>query len=433
MNNPEQSNKSLHPWKELFYGWKMLVALCTIVFFCGGFGFFTYTVYIPRIEATLGWSRTIIGAGITVWAIMNGLAGPVVGVCMERYGARATITVGALLFALANVLLGVMQSQAVMFTAMVISGAGVAACTLVPSQTVITLWFERYRGRAMGLMMIGYGLGGMTLVPLANIFIESLGWRQSFGIPAACMVLIVVPLVLLFVRTRPSDLGLLPDGLASEETDPGAKRSVLTGVSVRRALTSMAFALLATIIMLHIYGQSVLNVHFFPFVSGSGFADQLTANFWSLTIGFSIAGNLLFGWAADRWHPKPLMVSISLLFAVAVGVLNLCIVRLSLTSIGPLFVFAMCHGLALGGAGTVTPVFIGWCFGARHFSKIIGLTAPVANVGTALGPFSAALIFDLTGSYGMALIVCLVGYVVSAVLALLVNRKRLEPYFETSD
>jgi MFS family permease len=283
----------------------------------------------------------------------------------------------------------------------------------------------------MGLMMLGIGIGGLVMPPVTNLLIQRFGWRGALGFFCGAFWIVVIPLVLVFIRTKPSDLGLLSDGgvIGGSSSNPGP--DVITGLSVKRAVMSGAFALVFATYVLQLYGQSGLNVHFAPLLDRhTGFSPQQAANFFGLTLGFSALGRPLFGWLADRWSPRALMALAGLLFAAGMAVLEICFVRLRMSSPLPIYLFAVVYGSAVGGSATILPILIGRCFGLLNFSKILGLVMRGFAVGVVLGPLAGGRIFDRTGSYEMALITWIAAFVVSSVLVLMVRHEPLQQRFE---
>jgi len=237
---------------------------------------------------------------------------------------------------------------------------------------------------------------------------------------------IAVPAISIFIRSKPSDMGLLPDGLSPEGADESSRDKAMSGVSVKRAVTSPAFKLLLLIYVLQIFGQTMMGLHFVPFMEGIGFTLQQGTSFWVLAIIVGITGTVLFGWLGDRFSIKKLVALVGLLFAVGVAILVLCLIRFEMTSKVPLVCFAGCYGLGVGGAAPLMPMFVGWCFGQRHFSRILGLLLVGLALGTVSGPTSAGWIFARTGSYEIAFIICSAAFALTFILALMVSRKGLE-------
>jgi len=415
----------------VFHGWKLTGALSVILFFTAGGSMYVFPVFIESFQQEFGWSMTQISAGAAIFAIVMGLSNPVVGTLFVRWGARATMLTGATLLALTSLAYASLIGLWMLYAIMLVAGFAVASSTVLPAQTLVTNWFDRFRGRAMGVTMLGIGAGGFLLPPLNELLIRLLGWRLTWLVSGAILVLIVIPLIATFVRTRPSDLGLSRDGTASDEAR-GAESAPAGGLTPRTAVATLTFWLLVGIFLLQLTGVSALNFHFVPFaIQEIGFTPQQAALFYGLAVGFSIVGRLSFGWLADRWPPTLLMAISLLLAALGPAVLELLFLRLHLHEVELLWLYAIPFGIGSGGNFVILPVLAGRCLGELHFSKIMGLLMTGSAVGVIIGIPLSGLIFDQTGSYEWVLIACLVALILSTLLTALVRIDRHHGQFVT--
>ena len=157
----------------------MVLLMCYTLFHMGGIAFYTFAVFLKPFEEEFGWSRFgMLGSG-ACWALVLGFSGPFVGAWLQRFGARKVLAVSAVLGGIAAVLLSRMTQLWHLYAISAFRGLAAASSTLVPAQTVVTIWFNKYRGRAMGLTMAGLGLGGLVYPPLCAFVIEHFGWRTA--------------------------------------------------------------------------------------------------------------------------------------------------------------------------------------------------------------------------------------------------------------
>jgi MFS family permease len=418
------------PGKRRFFGWRLVGALGVILFFTGGGGLYVFPVFIQSFQAEFGWTMTEISTAAAFFAIVMGLSGPVVGVLFERVGARPTMMTAALLVALASLAYSRLSSLTMLYILTMISGLGIAGTTILPAQTLVTNWFDIYRGRALALAMLGIGFGGFLLPPFNEFLIRMIGWRSAWVVSAGFTVVVVIPLIATFVHTRPADLGLLPDGLRHGETH-GSTRAA--GLTVKRATGTAAFWLLGSVFVFQLIGMSALNFHFVPFaIQQGGFASQTAAFYLGLTVGFSVLGRIAFGWLVDRWSPRWLMACAGVLLALGPLAAEMLIVRLGLREAAVLVLYAIPFGLGIGGHAITLPVLVGRCFGELHFSKIMGLILSGFALGILIGIPTAGWIFDRTGSYEMVLILCTATGLLSALCASLIEPGRYRAEFEVS-
>ena len=416
---------------KMFHGWKLVGALSVILFFGMGGSVYVFPVFIESFQEEFGWSMTQISVGAALFAIVMGLSNAVVGTLFARWGARTTMLTGAVLLGLTSLAYASLVGLWMLYATMLVAGFAVASSTILPAQTLVTNWFDKFRGRAMGLMMLGIGAGGFLLPPLNAFLIRLIGWRPTWVVSFAVLVLIVIPLIAAFVRTRPSDLGLSPDGIGSGEAR-GDESGPAGGLTTKAALATVTFWLLAGVFLLQITGVSVLNLHFVPFATQEiGFTNEQAAVFYGLAVGFSVVGRLLFGWLADRWSPVALMATGLLLAALGPAVLELLFLRLRLHEVNLLWLFAIPYGIGSGGTFVTLPVLVGRCLGELDFSKIMGLLMGGSAVGVIIGIPVSGWVFDETGSYEWVLIACLVLLLLSALLTALIRTSRHHAEFAT--
>ncbi|MBI5115845.1 MFS transporter [Candidatus Poribacteria bacterium] len=424
-----------HDRDKIFYGWWIVAAVFVIVFFGHGIAFYSFSVFIKPLEAHFGWSRTTISIGVVLWALLYGLSGPVVGVCMDKLGVRVVIAFSALVVGSCYVLLGSLNGLVMLYILMFFSGIGSAGVTTVPSQTIISNWFEKYRGRAMGIMMAGVGLGGLTMPPVSNAIITEFGWRTSFRVGGLLLLFMIVPLAALVVRARPSDMGLQPDGIRNdtgEEALSVQEKRESVGLSVKRSLGTSSFWMLFIAYMLQIFGVSGLTVHFVACVDDAGVSSQAASIFWGLAIGFSVVGRVVFGLLADRWNPRNLMALTNMFHGVAAAILLVFFLRMGIHSAASLLPFPLIYGLSMGGTSVLLPVLASRCFGLRNFSKLLGLLMSGFALGVVGGPLTAGRIFDTTGNYRLAFLIFAIVFVASGLAVLFVQPDRYMAEFSIS-
>jgi MFS family permease len=359
----------------VFHGWKIVGTLSVVLFFGAAGLMYVFPVFIESFQAEFGWSITQISSGAALLAIAMGFSNPVVGALFARFGARKIMLVSAALLALSTLGYAFLVNLWMLYGLLMVSGFGIAGATILPAQTLVINWFDRLRGRAMGLTMVGIGAGGLVLPPVNEFLIRALGWRLTWGCSFAVLAVVVIPLIAIYVRARPQDLGLLPDGAdpsEGAESDSAPTR----GLTARRAVATATFWLLVTVFLLQLTGVSALNFHFVPFaIKQLEFTPQQVALFYGFTVGFSIIGRLLFGWLGDRWHPTMLLAISLMLLALGPAVLEVLFVRLGSRELELLWLYAAPFGTGIGANAVIMPILVGRCFGELQFSRADSMLA----------------------------------------------------------
>ena len=378
---------------RLFYGW-YIVAFCWVVnFVVFGISVNTFTVYVKPIQVELGWSRGEISLAISLAAIAMGLGAPFIGRLIDRTGARLPMAAGAAVVGVCTILLSRAQSLPYFYAVFVVSGIGLGATTIIPVSLVISNWFSAMRGKALGIAMTGTGLGAMVMVPVSSWIVTNWGWRTSYAI-MGCIILLMVPLNLLLIRTRPSDMGLLPDGGLATPEEPVSN----DGLTVPEALRTQAFWLIAAMMVLAGLVGLGLGVHLMPYLTDIGHAESRASLIISVISGMTFLGKISLGFIADRWGVRPTV-------ALAFGMILAGILLLMGAGALPVAVaFAIVYGFGIGAPLVVNPALTVECLGLKHFGAVFGILTLFTTAGAALGAVLTGFIYDAAGSYIPALL-----------------------------
>ncbi len=402
--------------RGLYYGWWIVGASFSILLVTVGIGLYGPPVFLVPLQDHFGWSRAAIAGGTAVGALTVGLASPLVGVLNDRYGSRIVMTAGALVMGSGFCLLGAIQSLWQLYALNVLAALGIASAAWIPNQTLISNWFDRLRGRAMGITLAGIGFGGLSMPPLAGFLISEFGWRAAYGVLGTLVLLTVTAVTLALVRSRPEDMGLLPDGepVVSDTTpgNPGGapqEGADATGLSLAESVRTGAFWILSLVHVLWTFGTMSIIGHLPAFLTDRGFDVESAASYLAFAIGMSVVGRLGFGALADRFTKVGIMCCALILHALAA----LCL--LEVHRFGALQGFVVLFGIGIGGAAVLIPLLIGECFGLRAFGKVLGVVTISATLGAAAGPVLTGRIFDVTGSYQLAFILHITSFTAAAV------------------
>jgi MFS family permease len=408
----------IDPRRGVFYGWWMVAASFAVLFISVGIGLYAPPVFMVPLQEHFGWSRAAISGGFAVAALMSGALSPLVGALIDRYGVRRVMALGALVMGSAFALLGRMGALWQLYGINMLVAGGLTCVAWIPNQTLVSNWFERKRGLAMGIALTGIGFGGLASAFLANLLIERVGWRLAYVGLASLIVVVIVPLALLVVRGGPAELGLVADGDPAgagpggpAAPGDGGDGGELPGLGLAESLRTAAFWMLALCQFSAVFGGMSLITHIPAFLTDAGFDSQLAAGALGLAIGASVGGRLLFGVLADRFPKRYVMASALVVHALAMFFL------FGIHTFGALPAFVITFGVALGGAAVMIPLLVGECFGLRSFGKILGLVMVAATLGAAIGSVLTGRIFDVTGHYTIAFVLHLAVFLAGAALA----------------
>lgn len=383
---------------RIFYGYYLLAVTFLFLVLFNGAGVFAFSLFVRPLEASLGWGRGQVMAGFTVFYAMVGIASPVVGRFVDRYGARPVIPVGALVMGLGFVLVSQMSRLPLFYLGYVIIGTGAAAMGPVPCSAVISNWFKRKRGTALGLMSAGIGAGGVV-APLIGYVLAHYDWRTAYLSLAVVLVVVTVPISLALIRTRPAEMGLYPDGGnapeegADELTRAADERNSFT---LRQALRTPAFWLIGISFGFTAFGSMGALQASVPFLEDIGYPTTTAASALG-GIGFgSAVGKILFGRLCDLMKAnRAFAIGIALLLA---GVLILLTVDAG-SPLSLIWIYALVLGLGAGAWLPTLSMLTSSYYGLLHYGTVFGALSLCLSLGTATGPLFSGMMHDATDAF----------------------------------
>jgi sugar phosphate permease len=387
--------------RRIFYGWWVLAGSVLAVALGSGVSYWSFGLYIDPLEKEFGWSRTEVALGFSVSLLVSGLSGPLVGKWVDARGPRLSIIVGATLAAATYALLATTKELWQWYGYLSVNAVFREMMLFVPFYSLISRWFDRKRGVALGILGAGFAMGGLIVVPLMNVIIDAVEWDGSFVFSGAAIVAAFLPLGLLLVRNNPADIGAVADGELPASNEPQQHRT-LAGLTVGQAVRTPLFWVLALAMTLFFYGMFGWLVHQVPYYESVGISRGVAAALVSIAAGFGIVSRLAFGLLADRIRrvERPAMVLIAFLMA---GMTTLML------DSGPagIVVLLVFWIVGSGGGPLLEPLLLTRAFGLAHFGTIYGVLIVVETIGLITSPTVAGAVFDSTGSYDWVLVMFL--------------------------
>ena len=365
--------------------------------------------------------------GFTIFWVMMGAGSPLVGRLLDRQGARRVIPFGAALMGLGFVVLSGAHDLYLFYLGYVLVGTGASGIGPVPSSAVVSNWFKRKRGIAIGLMSAGIGAGGVVMAPVANYLLESFGWRTSYFTIALIVWIAIIPLSLLVVRTRPSDMGLNPDNVQSVagESETEAQVVTLSGLTLRQAVATSAFWLIGVSYFLGNFSSMGGLQGQVPNLNDIGFpAATAAVALGAIGLGSGV-GKIVFGWLCDRMEPR---------LASAIGLSLQCAALVILLQLKPdspvalIWTYALLMGFGAGSWLPTMSMLVSRSFGLKHYGAVFGVVNFAQSIGTAIGPLVAGMMYDSMGTYHWAFVLFATLYAISLPAVLLVRRPRVHQW-----
>jgi MFS family permease len=382
---------------KTFYGWAVAVAAAFGIG-CG------IAVIIPAmlgllvapLHAEFGWSSRQIFLAPLFNTVTLIFVAPFIGSIVDRFGARRVICLSflaeALIVASFSQIDGDIHGFYARFVALSLFAAGT---TTISFALVISRWFDRRRGLALGIALAGFGTGGALWSLLLRWLIDHVGWRQMYLYQAAIIVGVTLPLIFFVLRDTPQSLGLEVDGEAHPQSR-GA-RAAASGKTLREAFAQSQYWLMLVTFLL--VGTAVTSIifHIVPLLKARGESAQLAAEAQASMWVVLVIGRISTGWLMDRFFgPR-----------VALAFLVLPIIGISLLASGAIgataFAAAILVGLAAGAEADIIAYLVSRYFGLKHYATIYATYFAIYALGSGIGPAGTAWAVERAGGYGPVL------------------------------
>jgi MFS family permease len=401
MNNKRSDyvERSLRP----FYGWYIVVAASIVVSFCFGLAYYNNPVFYPPYIEEFRWNRTEVAAGAGVNFLVFGLMSPFIGMLADKLSVKKIILAGILCDAVAKIAFSFMNGLPYYYLTNVLVGIGMACTSMLTVKLLISKWFKKREGTALGIVIAATAVGGGIGPVLTSYLLSEYGWRVVQLVLGVIIFVIVVPVFWFVVRDRPQDLGLSVDG--DPVPQPGAPSGIsfeVPDLTLRQALTTPSFWLICSAILLfHVCVISIIQ-HFVLLLTDKGLDLRSASAGLSVLLSASIVGRLGFGALSDKYSKKQLIILAYLILAVMSCTLFLIgtpWLSSFAKSTAAIYVVAALIGIGYGGGIVSVPIVAGTCFGLSSLGKILGLIMLFNAIGGTIGPILAGHLFDMTGSY----------------------------------
>ena len=370
-----------------------------VVLFCVvGVSLWGLPFYYDFMVQQFGWTRAQVMSGNALSKLVVGpMFGFLAGWIVDRFGPRRMMIIGVLMAGIALVGLGWISSLGLFYFFYFFNALGYVCGGPLPNQVLLTQWFDRSRGKAMGFAYLGIGFGGALVPWISHVLVQHFGWQMALRLLGLLIVVASFPLALMV--KEPSKVRTTVDSV----TSPAPKS----------AFKQPSFYLLTLGSMCSIAAVSGTQQNLKLLLSlDRHFTQRDAASVLSLVLAFSIAGRLLIGWLADRFSKKYVMLLTYLLVAAGIPLLFLGTTRPILCVSGAIF------GIGLGGDYMIIPLMTAEIFGIEILGRLLGVILTAGGIADAAAPWLIGRLRDATGSYSEGCLV-LVGMALLGGLAVL--------------
>jgi len=397
-----------------YYGWLVLAITSVATFAASGLTQVVLGGVQVYITDESGWDDGSLAFAATLGTWLSGMIAPVIGKLADRFGPRwlmpfGLIVAGISFFVIAG------SNSVVMFYGGYVIGRAISNPVLVGlvPRTAAVNFFRQRRNMALALVSTFRPIAGAINIQIISLIAAHQGWRAAYRYLGVLSLVLILP-VMLFVRRRPEDIGLLPDGASPEQTRDGISsarpQAPEFSWTAKEAVRTSAFWLLLGITALGTLASSATGFSLVPFlVQDAGLSTAAAAGVLSLGTFLAVA-NIFWGYLSDKITPR------RCLMLMMVGAGAMMAFLLSVDSVGEALIFAVIWGIFSGGLGSLENMVLAGYFGRASYGTILGVFSPLQMIALGAGPALASTVRSLTGDYYILYFAMGVAYFVSAVL-----------------
>ena len=385
---------------EIRRGALQVAGTAFVVLFCiVGLALWGLPFYYDFMVQQFGWTRAQVTSGNALSKLVVGpVFGFIAGWIIDRFGPRRVMLAGILMAGGALIGLGWVSTLGMFYLFYFFNALGYVCGGPLPNQVLLSRWFDKSRGKAMGFAYLGIGIGGATVPWISHALVEHFGWQAALRLLGVLIVAVSFPLAFLAKEPPPQIT---------------ADHAIAESAEVKTAFKSLAFYLLTLGSMCSIAAVSGAQQNLKLFLSlDRHFSQSEAARVLSLVLSCSIAGRLVMGWLADRFSKKHVMLLTYLLVAAGIPFLFLGRTPLSLYASAAVF------GVGLGGDYMIIPLMTAEIFGMRVLGRLLGVILTAGGVAEAVSPWLSGRLRDATGDYSISCSL-LVGVALVGVIAVL--------------
>jgi MFS family permease len=412
--------------RRIHYAWIVAGAIFVALLTAAGVRSMPGVLLVP-LERDLGWDRATISFAIAVGISLYGLMGPFAAAAMQRFGIRRTVLTALILLTLSVASTTLVKTPwQMVLTWGVLTGLGTGTIANVLGATIVSRWFRKRRGLAMGLLTASTATGQLVFLPMLAAVVESTGWRTATLIVAAATAL-VIPVIWLLVPERPSSIGLRPFGAEADEPEQRSLGNPLVtafAVLAKGARSRSFWLLFASFFVCGLSTNGLVGTHMIALCLDHGLPEVRAAGLLAAMGVLDLVGTTASGWLSDRYDNR-------MLLAWYYGLRGLSLVFLPFSdfSFVELSIFAAFYGLDWIATVPPTVRLTAETFGEKDAPILFGWIAAGHQLGAATAAFGAGVLRSELDSYLYAFVIAGLACIAIALLLLgssVQGRKRVQ-------
>ena len=401
-----QTKKAVPQIGGIFYG--NIVVLASFIIVMMGWGiFYVYGVFFNPLVEEFGWTRAVTSGACSICVLVSGFVGIFIGRLSDRIGPKKVIITCTIILALGYGLMFFIQEVwQFYFLYGVVIATGISA-SWAPTISTVARWFVKRRGLMTGIVGGGISISTLVLAPAITGLIQGIGWRLTYVV-IGISILVVCLIAVRFIKSSPSEMGLQAYG-ESKNASQTKKNKELT---LKQAYHTHQFWMVCLIYFCFGLLHLSVMVHIVPQAIGMGISAISASIILSIMGGVSFVGRLIMGSLSDRIKVKSGAI-------ISLALLTVGLIWLQQTDrLWEYYVFAVIFGLGYGGLSCMQSLLAVELFGLSAVGVITAIFSFSFNVGGSIGPVLSGYIYDISGSYQWAFIICLILSLVALLVSL---------------
>lgn len=405
---------------RIFYGWFVLGGLFVMYAVSNGISNFTLPLFYPSLMDEFGWDQEEVTRPAAIKFLFASIYNLIIGFLLDRYAPRPIMGAGALIMVFGLISFVFMDSLWHFTFIYLLFAFGLSMCGLIPSMLTTSRWFTKYRGRAVGLLLMASSFGGAVLPLIIKGSLEVGDWQQAIFILAVIGFVGMFLPVIWPIRARPEEMGTTPDGLSEAESESSEtkKLGIAGGVSLRDAARMPIFWYLQIATSILWFCISGVIQHQGIFFREQGLDGGTMALVFSLFFWCSIIGKFIFGWLSDHFSKSNIMLLAILNLAAGLTILRFA----EGASINMIYLYAIVYGIGFSGAFTMIQLMVAELFAGPTYGRILGIFVAADTISAAAGISALGAIRVYADSYVPAIDMMLVMAAVALAAVFAVKR-----------
>ncbi len=410
----DKDNKLSNKTKKTYYGWTIVAVAALTLFFSGPGQTFSVSIFIDYYVETFGWGRTEVSSYYSMATLVAGFTLPLIGRAIDKNGQRKMVAFIAFALGMAALWMSFVRTPLMLIIGFfLLRLLGQGSMTLLPN-TLVPAWFLRNRGKALSLMALGGVIGSAAIPPLNNYMLVNFGAAIAWRTWTALLLLIMIPVGWTFIRNRPEEKGLQPDGDTDDDIEQNrlrpAKKIQVSSYpwKLDEAMKTRAFWFLLLTMAIPSMINTGITFHIVSIIGEKGYSSAFAATVLSIVALSQFPMTFVAGFVVDNvkvHYVKGFNYILYLIVVVAVLIGK---------SPAMLIVYAVLHGVFMAFDSVSTGVIWPNYFGSANLGSIRSITMTSMVVGSALGPLPFGMAYDTFGGYSEILLIMMVFPVLGA-------------------